>query len=1355
MPACLQFGRAAWWLALVWLAWSTTATAVTTPLSITEYSQGLSAGYLPGGHVTLGPDGAVWFTESLRNKIGRIPAGSNGASAGVITEYTASQNSTNSGPEGITVGPDGALWFTESNANQVGRMDPVSGIVTNEYPVGVEPWGITVGPDGALWFAELGAAKIGRIDTRGNYSESAMISSGAQPYHITLGPDGNLWFTDLAGAIGRITPAMTITEFGGLPYEGPYTITAGPDGNLWFTEFNNDLIGTITTAGVILNQFSTSSGSFPAGITTGPDGNLWFTETNSGKIGRITTAGTVSEFPIPFSGASPEELTVGPDGALWFVDAIGAIGRAVLPAKPPTILVYPTLFGADGYYPYLTTLGPDNAIWFTDVNDYIGRATTQGSVTEYPIPTAGVVPEGIAVGLDGNLWFTEFTGGDKIGRIAPGGVITEYRLPNTGSEPVSIVSGPDGALWFTEAAGRIGRIDLMGNLTEYPLPTSIGGPQGITVGPDGALWFTEQAVGQIARITTSGMVTEFNTLPMGAAPLMIASGPDLALWFTDPGNNKIGRITTLGVVTEYSVPTMNSFPFGIVLGPDGAIWFAEQTANNVGRVDPMTYEITEYSIEPLGQNQPWGGIVSGPDGALWFTDGSSVGGIARLAATVTGDTATVKIIATNPSGLTVNVDGTNYTAPVSFTWPNGSLHTLDAVVPASSGTIEYSFSGWSDGKPQSHTISAGPAPTVYVANINRQYEFTSTISPAGSGSVIPASGTFFSAGTTVQVTAQANQGYYFNNWGSGSLSGSANPQSLVINAPVTVAANFAACPVITISSLPPAPLPNATVGTLYSVSFSATGGVGSYTYSATGVPTWAAFAANVFSGTPVTTGTGSITVTATDSNGCAGNVTDGFTISAATVGPAVVTDTETITVIDTPSFPDMETIHVMDTPLIIAFSPISISPQTIPGGTGGVAYGPVQFTIVGGVGAITFTEMGSLPNGITFSNGALSGNTTVTGSFPLTITATDSIGNMVSEGLTLAIAPATLGPATVTDTETITVIDTPSFPDMETIHVMDTPLIIAFSPISISPQTIPGGTGGVAYGPVQFTTMGGVGPITFTEMGPLPNGITFSNGALSGSTTVTGSFPITITATDSIGNMVSEGLTLAISPATLGPATVTDTETITVIDTPSFPDMETIHVKDTPTVIAFSPIVISPQTLPHATAGLAYGPIQFTASGGVSPITFTETGALPTGFTFSKATLGGKTNVTGSFPIIVTAKDAIGNTVRDFLTLVVTSVTVPNVVGLTEVAATAAIQDAGLVVGAVNSAYSSTMSLGNVISETPAAGAQVLGGSAVNLLVSSELLINETIGVTDAPSPSDNPVSESIKVTDTVVVTPP
>jgi len=66
-------------------------------------------------------------------------------------------------------------------------------------------------------------------------------------------------------------------------------------------------------------------------------------------------------------------------------------------------------------------------------------------------------------------------------------------------------------------------------------------------------------------------------------------------------------------------------------------------------------------------------------------------------------------------------------------------------------------------------------------------------------------------------------------------------------------------------------------------------------------------------------------------------------------------------------------------------------------------------------------------------------------------------------------------------------------------------------------------------------------------------------------------------------------------------------------------------------------------------------------------------------------------------------------------------VATPNVVGLTEAAATSAITGADLTVGAVTTAPSTTVPAGSVISQTPTAGTQLETGSAVALVVSSGL----------------------------------
>ena len=64
-------------------------------------------------------------------------------------------------------------------------------------------------------------------------------------------------------------------------------------------------------------------------------------------------------------------------------------------------------------------------------------------------------------------------------------------------------------------------------------------------------------------------------------------------------------------------------------------------------------------------------------------------------------------------------------------------------------------------------------------------------------------------------------------------------------------------------------------------------------------------------------------------------------------------------------------------------------------------------------------------------------------------------------------------------------------------------------------------------------------------------------------------------------------------------------------------------------------------------------------------------------------------------------------------------VSVPNVVGDTQAAATTAVTGAGLTLGTVTQASSATVASGNVISETPAAGTSAASGSSVALVVST------------------------------------
>ena len=85
-------------------------------------------------------------------------------------------------PTDIVSGPDGALWFTETRGDKIGRIT-TKGQIT-EYPIPTPDAfaaDIAVGPDGALWFTESDGNKIGRITTSGELTEFPLEDARQPP----------------------------------------------------------------------------------------------------------------------------------------------------------------------------------------------------------------------------------------------------------------------------------------------------------------------------------------------------------------------------------------------------------------------------------------------------------------------------------------------------------------------------------------------------------------------------------------------------------------------------------------------------------------------------------------------------------------------------------------------------------------------------------------------------------------------------------------------------------------------------------------------------------------------------------------------------------------------------------------------------------------------------------------------------------------------------------------------------------------------------------------------------------------------------------------------------------------------
>ncbi len=264
--------------------------------------------------------------------------------------------------------------------------------------------------------------------------------------------------------------------------------------------------------------------------------------------------------------------------------------------------------------------------------------------------------------------------------------------------------------------------------------------------------------------------------------------------------------------------------------------------------------------------------------------------------------------------------------------------------------------------------------------------------------------------------------------------------------------------------------PGVTTGTVdaaFSQTFTETGAAGTATFTtASALPSGLTLAPDgTLSGTPGQNGTFPVVVKVTDANGCTGTGTT-YTLVIAC---------QTITVAN----PGVTT-GTVDAPFSQTFTEAGVGTHT----------------------PATFTTSSSLPAGLTLSAaGVLAGTPTAPGTFPIVVTVTDA------NGCTGASATYTL----VISCQTITVTN-PS----ATIATYNT---------ALSPA-----------GSYTFTQTG-VGthtPVTFAlATGALPPGVSLStSGVLFGTPTQTGTFPITVKATDANGCFGTSGTyTLSVAPS--------------------------------------------------------------------------------------------------------------------------------------------------------------------------------------------------------------------------------
>ncbi len=326
-------------------------------------------------------------------------------------------------------------------------------------------------------------------------------------------------------------PIDTLLSTGAVDLGIPLDAIVGPDGNLYLSNaggsgdpvlrFDGATLSPLPAPGQYGSTFVAAGSSAlsvnPGHIVFGPDGNLFLLDPSGGAVYRFKGSTGV---PLPAPGQS---------GATFVPAGSGGLAS-----------------------PYDLVFGRDDNLYITDFGDNVIRR--YDGTTGAPLPAAGqsgavFVPRGsggllatggIAVGLDGNLYVSDFdlsavlrysgTTGDPL--PAPGKSGAIFVDTSSVVQAESLAFGPDGNLYVDTFAST--KVDRFDGTTGAPLP----------------------APGQTGAVFISTSIGSFFT-----ASSIAFSGPDVAPSFV-PTSTPIPTITLTSTPTSTGTNTPSVTPTG-------------------------------------------------------------------------------------------------------------------------------------------------------------------------------------------------------------------------------------------------------------------------------------------------------------------------------------------------------------------------------------------------------------------------------------------------------------------------------------------------------------------------------------------------------------------------------------------------------------------------------------------------------------------------------------------------------------------------------------------------------------------------------------------------------------------------
>jgi hypothetical protein len=572
------------------------------------------------------------------------------------------------------------------------------------------------------------------------------------------------------------------------------------------------------------------------------------------------------------------------------------------------------------------------------------------------------------------------------------------------------------------------------------------------------------------------------------------------------------------------------------------------------------------------------------------------------------------------SALASGSVGVSYAASLAAGGGSGSYSWTAASLPAGVGVSGSSLAG----TPTAAGSYSNVAITVKDVATGLTAQKTLAVTIYGAAAITTSTLPLGSVGTAYSAALAASGGSGNYSWSASGLPAGITLTGLALAGTPTAAGSYAGVAItltdtttglaaqktfsITIYNAPAiatSTLASGSIGSAYTAALAATGGSGAYSWSATGLPTGLSLNAATVNGTPTTSGVYSnVAVKVTDT-------TTGLSAQK----------TFTITVYGAPA----------------------IATSTLPAGSVGSAW-TATLASSGGSGSYSWTATG-LPAGVTLNNGTLSGTPTGAGTSNVAVAVTDTATGLTAQktfAVTIYSAPAittstlpagipgsaysaalaasggsgsyswtatglpagiTLNGATLAGTPT----SAGSYSSV-TIKVTDTVTgltaqkafaLVIYSAPAITTTSLQWGSLGSGYSAALGAT-GGSASYVWSATG-LPPGITVSGNALTGTSSVAGTYAaVAITARDTTTGLTTQ-----------------KTFSITIYSGPS----------------------ISLSSLSLGTVGTAYS-VNLTAAGGSGTYAWAATG-LPAGLAVSGSTITGTPTAAATSTVVITATDGV------------------------------------------------------------------------------------------------------------------